>query len=75
MGDYFKIFCVKKNTFCTFNSGSLINKKTVNETLKRLTSSKDNFRFARDSGYACISFNNIDLITVSYTHLTLPTKA
>ena len=62
MGDYFKIFCVKKNTFCTFNSGSLVNKKTVNETLKRLTSSKDNFRFARDSGYACISFNNIDLI-------------
>ena len=62
MGDYFKIFCVKKDSFCTFNSGSLINKKTVNETLKRLTSSKNNFRFARNSGYASISYNKIDLI-------------
>ena len=27
MGDYFKIFCVTKNSFCSFNSGSLIKKE------------------------------------------------
>lgn len=62
MSDYFKIFCVTKNTFCSFNSGSLISKKVLSETLKRLTSSKNNFVIANASGYAYISSNKLDVV-------------
>ena len=47
MGDYFKIFCVTKDSFCSFNSGSLIKKEKISETLKRLSGIKYNFSFAK----------------------------
>ncbi len=62
MGDYFKIFCVTKDTFCSFNSGSLIKKEKISETLKRLSGTKYNFSFARHSGYISISSNNLDMV-------------
>lgn len=62
MSDYFKIFCVKKNTFSSFNSGSLISKNIISQTVKRLTTSRKNFISANYSGYVSITSNNLDLI-------------
>ena len=62
MGDYFKIFCVTKDSFCSFNSGSLIKKEKISETLKRLSGTKYNFSFARHSGYISISSNDLNMI-------------
>jgi len=62
MGDYFKIFCVTKDSFCSFNSGSLIKKEKISETIKRLSGTRYNFSFARHSGYISISSNNLNMI-------------
>ncbi len=62
MSNFFSIFCMPDNNFAFFNDGSLIEKKIIKETKKRLSLKVKNFKYAPKSGFVRITHKNLDLL-------------